>query len=109
MVIPSEIKQQYSNLSNSIISLPLYIMQPMFIKEAVIWEEGLAKKKIEKSTNASSAGKRNQKINYNPSITCPHNGKCHLFSFRFHHILQASNQLQHASRSIQPQTQAGSA
>lgn len=45
MVIPSEIKQQYSNLSNSIISLPLYIMQPMFIKEAVIWEEGLAKKK----------------------------------------------------------------
>lgn len=49
MVIPSELKQQYSNLSNSIISLPLYIMQPMFIKEAVIWEEGLTKKKLKKA------------------------------------------------------------
>lgn len=49
MVIPSEVKQQYSNLSNSIISLPLYILQPMFIKEAVIWEEGLAKKKLKKA------------------------------------------------------------
>lgn len=48
MVIPSEIKQQYSNLSNSIKSLPLYIMQPMFIKEAVIWEEGLTKKNWKK-------------------------------------------------------------